>query len=111
MKNDAPAFQPNNLTAWRHIQLYIKSYKFGVIDLPAFYMDFEGYQKNRFKNRAFANPAANLNTAPIETQVTKKTTELPDPKLFFSEDESTSSSSISFERFLSSHSTHLMESP
>ena len=37
--------------------------------------------------RVLANPAANLNTAPIETQVTKKTTELPDPKLFFSEDE------------------------
>ena len=37
--------------------------------------------------RVLANPAANFNTAPIETQVTKKTTELPDPKLFFSEDE------------------------
>ena len=29
-----------------------KSYKFGVIDLPAFYMDFEGYQKNRFNYRS-----------------------------------------------------------
>ena len=32
-----------------------KSYKFGVIDLPAFYMDFEGYQKNRFNSVSYTH--------------------------------------------------------
>ena len=37
-----------------------KSYKFGVIDLPAFYMDFEGYQKNRFNYRSATRDAKKL---------------------------------------------------
>ena len=38
----------------KNIEIYKlnKSYNIGVIDLPAFYMDFEGYQKNRFNYRS-----------------------------------------------------------
>ena len=44
----------------------------------------EGRVIKRDIERVLANPATNLNTSSTETQ---NTTELPDPKLFFSEDE------------------------
>ena len=47
----------------------------------------EGRVIKRDIERVLANPATNLNLSSTEIQNTTKTTELPDPKLFFSEDE------------------------